>query len=117
MSLEATLKTLLGSLVAGRVYPDKTPPNPVFPLLVYQQVGGQAIDFAEKALPDHDHARMQVVVWAKTRLQASELARQVRVAIICSALTAQTYAAPVSQYQEELDIYGSRTDYGIWYLP
>jgi hypothetical protein len=117
MSLEAALKTLLGPITAGRVYPDKTPPSPVWPLIVYQQVGGQAIDFAEKTLPDHDHSRVQVFIWAKTRLEASSLARQVRAAIIGSDLTAQTYAAPVSQYQEELDIYGSRTDYGIWYLP
>jgi hypothetical protein len=117
MSLEASLKTLLASITAGGVHPDKTPPNPVFPLIIYQQVGGQAIDFGEKVLPDHDHARVQILVWARTRLEASSIARQVRAAIIGSPLAAETYAAPVSQYQEELDIYGNRTDYGIWYEP
>jgi hypothetical protein len=40
MSIEATLKTPLGPLVSGRCTPDTIPDNPVFPLIVYQQVGG-----------------------------------------------------------------------------
>lgn len=117
MSLEATLKTLLGPLVGDRVHPDITPDNPVFPLIVYQQVGGQATEYADKALPDHDHARMQLVVWSRTRLEATTLARAARATIIGSDLVAKTFAAPVSLYDETLKLYGSRTDYGIWCLP
>jgi len=117
MSLEVTLKALLGPLVGDRVHPDITPDNPAFPLIVYQQVGGQASEYVGKNLPGHDHARMQVVVWSRTRLEATTLARAARAAIIGSILVAQTYAAPVSLYDETLKLYGSRTDYGIWYLP
>lgn len=117
MSLEESLAGILGPLVGGRCYPDVLPDNPTFPLIVYQQVGGQAIDYAEKALPDHDHARVQVWVWSKARLEASQIARQARAAIIGSALTAQTYGAPVSSHNEELKLYGSRTDFGVWYQP
>jgi hypothetical protein len=80
-------------------------------------VGGQAIDYVSKAIPDHDHARVQVWVWSKARLQASQIARQARAAIIGSALAAQTYGAPVSEHLEELKLYGSRTDFGVWYQP
>lgn len=118
MSMEITLKTLLGALVGNRAYPDITPDNPVFPLIVYQQVGGVAQEFLEQKMMSKDHARMQIAVWAKTRLEASSIARLARVAIIeGGVLVASTYAAPVSLYDDTLKLYGNRTDYGIWYTP
>ena len=117
MSLEATIKTLLGPLVGGRLYADITPDNPTFPLIVYQQVGGRTTEYADQTIPDKEHARVQVMVWAKSRLEASQIARAARAAIIGNNWPAQTYAAPVSLYQEELKLYGSRTDYGVWYTP
>ena len=117
MSLEATIKTLLGPLVGGRCSADTIPDNPTFPLIVYQQVGGRAMEYADQTIPDKEHARVQVVVWSKSRPEASQIARAARAAIIGSGMPAQTYAAPVSLYQEDLKLYGSRTDYGLWYLP
>lgn len=117
MSLESTLKTLLGPLVGGRLYADITPDGAAFPLIVYQQVGGRAMEYADQTIPDKEHARVQVMVWAKSRLEASQIARTARAAIIGNNWPAQTYAAPVSLYQEELKLYGSRTDYGLWYTP
>lgn len=117
MGIEVTLKVLLGPLVDGRVYPDVIPDNPQFPLIVYQQVGGLAGEYADQSLPDHEHARVQVVTWSQTRLEASSLARQSRAAILAGARPAQTYGAPVSQHEGALKLYGSRTDYGLWYVP
>jgi len=117
MSLEATMKTLLGPLVSGRVYPDVTPDSPVFPLIVYQQVGGAAVEYLDETLPDKDHARMQVFIWSKTRLEASQIARSARIAILGAGLSAQTFAAPTSVHEAEMKLYGNRTDYGLWYTP
>lgn len=117
MSLEATLKTLLGPLVGGRCYPDITPDGAALPLIVYQQVGGTATEYVDQTIPDKDHARMQVMVWSKSRLEASQIARAARAAIIGNNWPAQTYAAPVSLYEEDLKLYGSRCDYGLWYSP
>ena len=116
MGIEATLKTTLSSLVGGRVYPDTPPDAPTFPLIVYQQVGGEVLNPLEGGDPGKDHARVQVVVWSKTRLEASSIARSARTALVGS-LAATTYAAPVSLYEEELKLYGSRCDYSIWYSP
>lgn len=116
MSIEASIKTAIGSLVSSRVYPDVTPDNPVFPLIVYQQVGGQAVESMEGTIADKDNARMQVVVWSKTRLEATTIARSARSALV-STLNAITYAAPVSLYDEALKLYGARTDYSLWYAP
>ena len=79
MSLEGTLKSLLGPLVGGRCTPDTVEDEAdrirktgaAFPLIVYQQVGGTAVEYTDQTIPDKDHTRMQVVVWAKTRLEAS----------------------------------------------
>lgn len=113
--IEVILKTLLGPLVNGRVSPDSTPDNPVFPLIVYQQVGGQALAFTEKRLPDHQHARMQIVVWSKSRLEASQLIRAAERAIIESPYPSEAYGAAVSDYNAELKLRGSRQDFGIWF--
>lgn len=117
MSLEASLFGLLGALVGGRCYPDVIPDNPTFPLIVYQQVGGVAVDFMDQTAADKDNARMQVWVWSKTRTEASDIARQARAAILASALQVKTLAAPVSTFDEPMKLYGARTDYSIWYAP
>lgn len=117
MSLEATIKTLLGPLVGGRCSSDTIPDNPTFPLIVYQQVGGVAVEYVEQAIADMDNARVQVWVWSRSRPEASTIARQVREAIIGSALQANTLAAPVSTYDEAMKLYGARTDFSIWYQP
>lgn len=117
MSLESDLRAALLPLAGGRVYPDATPDAPTFPLLIYQQVGGMAFDYTEGKVPDAEHARVQVTVWAKSRLEASSLARQARVRLVEGPLRAETYGAPVSDYNEALKLYGNRTDYGIWFRP
>lgn len=117
MSLESDLRTALLPLAGGRVYPDTTPDAPTFPVVIYQQVGGEAFDYAEGKVPDAEHARVQVTVWSKTRVEASLIARQARKALVEGPLRAETYGAPVSDYNEALKLYGNRTDYGIWYRP
>ena len=116
MSIEASIQSALGSLVGNRVYPDVTPDNPVFPLIVYQQVGGVVINPMDGSDPNLDNARMQVVVWSKTRLEASGIARAARIAM-ASTLDSTAFAAPVSLYEETLKLYGSRADYSLWYSP
>lgn len=117
MSLEGDLKTVLGAVVSDRVYPDTTPDRPTFPLIVWQQVGGDAVDFVPCVVASKSNARVQVWVWSKTRLEASDLAHQARLAMVEGALRATTLGAPVSDYNEALKIYGSRTDYSVWYEP
>jgi hypothetical protein len=80
-------------------------------------VGGKAFDYVEKTLPENDNARVQVLVWAKTRLEASSISRAAREAIIGSSLDARTVAAAISQYHEFLALYGARQDFDINYVP
>jgi hypothetical protein len=115
VKLEDGLFSALGPLVDGRVSPDVTDDNPVYPLIVYQQVGGQAVDYLSQMQADQDNARVQVWVWAETRLEASELSRQVRNALLSSDLRVKTLGAPVSDTNGVLKLYGARSDFSIWY--
>lgn len=117
MSIEAQLTALLGPLVNGRCYPDTAPEVATFPLIIYQQVGGVAAEYLDQTPTDKDNARMQVVVWSRTRLEASAIARAARLAILGSNLIAKTLGAPISLHQEQLNIYGTRTDFSLWFTP
>lgn len=118
MSFEGDFRSVLLaiSILDGRVYPDVPPDAPTYPLVIYQQVGGAAEWFLEKALPDHENARIQVYVWSKARAEANAIARQVEAAICGSSYAAQPYGAFTALYEEDLKLYGARQDFGIWHL-
>lgn len=115
MMLEAQLVRLWKGLVSDRVYPDTAPDVPQFPLITYQQVGGEARWYLEKKVPDHRHARIQVNVWAKTRMEANQIALQVAKALAESSLSAEPYGQFEALYDEHLKLYGTRQDFGIWH--
>jgi hypothetical protein len=116
MGLEASIKTALAAVAGGRVHPDRPPDNPTYPCVIYQQVGGDVLNPLDSSDPNTDNARVQVVTWAKTRLEASSIAGQVRAAL-GSALSASLMGAPASLYDETTKLYGARADYSIWYTP
>jgi len=116
MSLEVQVRAALLP-VCPRVYPDAATATPAYPLIIYQQVGGRAIDYSEQKVADKDNARVQVWVWSKSRMEASELSRAARVALVEGPLKAKTLNAPVADYNEALKLYGARTDFDIWYAP
>ena len=115
MTLDARLKELLDYLVGGRLYAIATPDTPLFPLIVYQQVGGQAGWYVEKRMPDHEHARLQIWVWARGIGQAKQISAEVERIICESELIAEPYGAAVDDYQEQSKLYGRRQDFGVWY--
>ena len=115
MSFESDLRTLLADLVAERVYPDVAPDVPVFPYITYQQVGGNSLWFNEKAKPSHKHARVQFNVWARSRVEANQIARQIENRFITGSFDAEPYGEFVALYESTLKIYGTRQDFGIWY--
>lgn len=122
MSIESALFTLLKDIAAiksgsiSRVYPRVTPDNPVFPLIVYQGVGGQAYDYLERKIPDCEHYRVQINCWSKDADTTRALALDVRKRIIESTdfEVAETLGQAVDDYEESQRIYGTRQDFGIW---
>lgn len=117
MNLEATIYPLLGPLVGGRCESDIAPQTVAFPFIVYQQVGGSAIDYVEGKVPDKDNARVQVTIWATTRKEAAQLSRAARIALVEGDAQAKTMGAAVSLYDAAVSLHGSRQDFSVWYTP
>jgi hypothetical protein len=115
MSFESDFVTLLKT-VTPVIYASITPDVPAAIFGVYQQVGGEAYSYAEKKLPDHKHSRMQVSFWGVNPIAVHALARAGEKVIIESAYPAQAYGAFTALYEPLIKKYGTRQDFGIWYL-
>ena len=116
MSLEADLSALLSPIVSGRVYPDIGPSNVQAPYVTYQQVGGQSVNYLSREVPTLRHARMQINVWAATRMQAMQLARAIEDAMRAAAVfTAAPIGAAAAIKDDDDPMRGSMQDFSIWH--
>ena len=113
MSIETLIFSALSSLVDGRVYPDIAPESTPGPYITYQQVGGRSVNFLDSTSASKKNARVQINVWADTRLAASDVGRSVEDALR-TALHATALGALVALYEEETKRYGTRQDFSIW---
>lgn len=114
MNLEEKLTALLKTICL-RVKPDFAPINTERPYITYQQIGGQAPDFLDGAVPTIENAEIQINVWADSRMVAKGLMRQIEVALIQAAeLQASPVSACVSDFDPDIPIYGSRQDFSVW---
>jgi hypothetical protein len=116
MSFESDIFDALKGLVGNRCYPDVAPLNTTRPYLTFQKVGGTAWNFLENTAVGRRHARVQVNCWATTRLSAAALARSVEDALVTSsAIRAFVNGAVVDDYNEDLQLYGTRQDFSASY--
>lgn len=116
-SIHAEMSRLLRPIVDNRCYPNMTPDKPVFPLIVYQVVGGEVVEFYDRTIANTENYRVQVYVWAKSRLEAEGLIRQVRKVLVeeSSSFDAlKTLGQATDEYNEVIKIYGSRQDFSVW---
>jgi hypothetical protein len=113
MTLDETLFATLTGLVGGRVYPDIAPEEAVRPYIVYQQIGGPAINFLDIAtIPSKKRARYQITIWSDTRAAVAALAISVEDAVrVVTALQPVVEGAPVSLYDEPTRLRGSMQDF------
>lgn len=115
MTVETHLFAALAPLVGDRVYPDIAEEGSALPRIVYQQVGGVRPLFQEGTLPDRENCRMQIVVWAERRLDATALGKQIEEALIAApGLQVEPLGGRVSRHDEETDLRGSQQDFSIW---
>jgi hypothetical protein len=114
MTVEADLQTVLTSVVA-RSFPDFAPTKTGLPYCTFQQIGGEAVNYVDATMPDHDHGEFQVNVWAATRKEAKALIKQIDAALRgAAAFTARPVSGPVSDFDADMKRYGSRQDFSIW---
>lgn len=118
---EAIVFGALKSLVANgdgtyRCYPDVGPDSVTTPYITFQQVGGQSPN-ALTGVTDIQNSRMQVNVWAATRIAAVDLMQSVIAALTTDSIRGVTIGAPVSTYEPDTKLFGSRQDVSIWFYP
>lgn len=114
MSLESDLYTVL-SAVCPRTFPDFAPTSTVRPYVTYQQIGGDAVNFLGREIPNKRNARMQVNVWANTRESAVTTAQAIEDAIRMSTLfQGEPESAMTADYDADFPVYSSSQDFTIW---
>ena len=100
----------------SRVFPDIAPHGTPRPYITYQSVGGRPTATLDG--PDElRNSRMQINVWADVRSTADGTMEQVVTALSAGELNATPLGDPVSAYEEETKLRGSRLDFSIWYRP
>jgi hypothetical protein len=114
VSMESDLQTLLAT-ICPRTFPDVAPSDTAAPWVVWQGLGGASLRFVDNTAGDRRNTLMQVAVYAKTRLQALQLIRQIEDAITASMpLIATPQGEPASDYESDTLLYSSKQRYSIW---
>ncbi|MCY0911125.1 tail completion protein gp17 [Massilia antarctica] len=75
--MESMVTAALAALVGGRVYFDVPLAPLVRPLIVIRALGGTPITFLDGSAPAKEITRVEVAVWGSTRIEASNLGKQV----------------------------------------
>lgn len=114
MSIEATLFEVIGPLVDGRVFPDTASGKTELPFVIYQQIGGQPVNYLA-GVPDKENGRFQVVVWSDDREQANALLRAIRASLCVAPLQATVMNGVNSLYEPETGLRGAQQDFSIWF--
>lgn len=114
VTIEATIFSALTALVDARCYPDVAPEKVERPYIVYQQVGGAAINFLDGSVPSKRRSRFQVAIWGDTRAEVAELAAQVSNALRgVAALQTTVEGEPLAQYEPDTKLRGSLQDFSF----
>lgn len=116
MTVEESLFDVLKALVAkNQAYPDEAPSGAPPPYLVYQQVGGEAPTFVERAVPSKENGRFQINAWCKTRKEAKALIKQVEAAMVAAtAFDAKPLSAPIALSDDDTQLRGASQDFTVW---
>lgn len=115
MSFEPQLFAAIKGIFADRVFPDVAPADTPLPFATYQEIGGAPVNFTDATVPDRTNARVQITVWAASRLAASTAAAQVEAAVRAMALQPTVLTGRQALYDEESKTRGSMQDFSLWY--
>ena len=125
MNIEALMLSIIGPLVGGRFYWDTTPQSGppkdangrYLPFCVGQLVGGRDSTYVDQTFPDYEHHRLQVISFAPSSLEATDLARQVKSSILANHKPADIVGSPRSMPDPVLLLKGRLQHFSIWIKP
>jgi hypothetical protein len=101
--------------VCPRTFPDFAPTTTTRPYVTYQQIGGAAVNFVDRLVPNKRNARMQVNVWANSRLDATTTMQAIEDAIRMSTVfQGEPESAPMTSFDADFPVYSAAQDFTIW---
>jgi tetrahydromethanopterin S-methyltransferase subunit E len=116
MTIEEQVVAALQGLAGGRVFPDVAPEKTQVPYITYQAVGGEPVNFLTGEQPGKTNTRIQINVWAASRIEASQLGAQVEAAMRAAvALQPEVLTGRMSTFDEITRLRGMLQDFSIWY--
>lgn len=115
MTVEERLQAVLGTLAGGRVYPDVAPQGTEAPYIVFQQVGGQSLNYTEGSVPTEENCRIQLATWGPRRTEVTTLAQQAEALLLAApAFQATTLGNRTSLLDDDTGLRGARQDFSVW---
>lgn len=115
MNIETLVVNALSGLAGDRIFPDQAEEGTPAPYIVYQQVGGDAVNYTEASVPDTQNGRIQVSVWAARRLDASDLGKQVEDALrLFAGLQVTVLGARRALFDPITKLRGTMQDFSVW---
>lgn len=115
MTQDELIFSLISGLVGGRVYPDIGKQGTAVPYITHQDVGGDAINFMDGAMPGKSNTRLQVNVWSATRAEAKAIARQVeQILRAAPALSTTVLGSAMTTHDAATNYHGTYQHFSIW---
>lgn len=115
MTAEELIHQVLAPLAGGRRFPDVAPQGTLTPFLTFQCIGGEPINFISGDVPVKSNIRMQVNVWAVTRLEASALGAEVEALVRAAAhLQPEVLTGRAATYDELTGYRGTMQDFNLF---
>lgn len=115
MTVEENIYAALQGLVGGRVLADGGEVPTALPFIIYQQIGGEAPTFLERALPSKKNGRFQITVYANTRKECAALSLQIEDAMVAAtAFQALPLSAPLAVRDDDTNLRGAIQDFTVW---
>lgn len=114
MTIEAVINAALDVLAPGRIFPDFAPAGTERPFITYQAVGGQPVNYTTGDIPDKENTRVQVNVWADTRIAASSLGKQVEDALRGADLQTEVLTGRIATFDDATGYRGTLQDFSFW---
>jgi len=116
MTIETLIYEVLKDMAGGQVFPDVAPEKTQPPFITFQAVGGEPMNFISGDRPGKTNTRMQVNVWAVTRLEASALGEQVEDAVRAAVdLQPEVLTGRVATYDETTKYRGTMQDFSLFH--
>lgn len=112
-----TMETNLYALLAGvcpRAFPDVAPTSTAKPYVTFQAIGGESLRFLDNSAADKRNTKVQINVFAATRLESITLIRAIEDALCASAaFIARPEAEPMHDYDLDMLTYQAMQDFSI----